>query len=237
MKYKVLFLSIILVSIFFIKDKKEFFFGDFKVQNIQINGFNHISKNDINTKVDSKNLYQKNLLFLDTHKIYDDLKNIPIVESVSVRKVIPNTLSIEIKERSPIAFIVDNKKSYIFDKSNNITLVDENFLKDFDIFKNLFYFEGNDILSEIPFLVDVFLNKDFSKRINGLYKIGDRRWDMIVDKKIKVMLPERISKDLIVSIFNIVDQMKSKNNIKIQAVYTILDARIKDKIFIKNIGE
>ena len=60
---------------------------------------------------------------------------------------------------------------------------------------------------------------------------------MIVDKKIKVMLPERISKDLIVSIFNIIDQMKSKNNIKIQAVYTILDVRLKDKIFIKNIGE
>ena len=110
-------------------------------------------------------------------------------------------------------------------------------MKDFDLFKRLLYFEGNNILSEIPFLVDIFLNKDFSKRINGLYKIGDRRWDMIVDKKIKVMLPERISKDLIVSIVDIIDQMKSKNNIKIQAVYTILDLRLKDKIFIKNIGE
>lgn len=237
MRYKILFLSIILVSILFIKDKKEFFFGDFKIQNIQINELNNILKNDIDEKIGSVNLYQKNLLFTDMQTIYDDLKSIPIVENVLIRKIIPNTLSIEIKERSPIALIMDNNKNYIFDESSATTLVDENSLKDFDLFKRLLYFEGNNILSEIPFLVDIFLNKDFSKRINGLYKIGDRRWDMIVDKKIKVMLPERISKDLIVSIFNIIDQMKSKNNIKIQAVYTILDVRLKDKIFIKNIGE
>jgi cell division protein FtsQ len=237
MKYKILFLSIILVSILFIKDKKEFFFGDFKIQNIQINELNNLSKKDIDEKIGSINLYQKNLLFTDMQTIYDDLKSMPIVENVLIRKIIPNTLSIEIKERFPIALITDNNKNYIFDESSAITLVDENSLKDFDLFKRLLYFEGNNILSEIPFLVDIFLNKDFSKRINGLYKIGDRRWDMIVDKKIKVMLPERISKDLIVSIVDIIDQMKSKNNIKIQAVYTILDLRLKDKIFIKNIGE
>ena len=82
MTYKILFLSIILLSIFFIKDKTEFFFGDFKVENIQINGFNNISKNDIDAKIDNKNLYQKNLLFVDIRKIYNDLKNIPIIESV-----------------------------------------------------------------------------------------------------------------------------------------------------------
>ena len=87
MKYKILFLSIILVSILFIKDKKEFFFGDFKIQNIQINELNNLSKKDIDEKIGSINLYQKNLLFTDMQTIYDDLKSMPIVENVLIRKI------------------------------------------------------------------------------------------------------------------------------------------------------
>jgi cell division septal protein FtsQ len=237
MRYKIATLCVIFLSVFFVKDKENFFFSDFKINNVDVTGYSAFSRDDIKHKIDANNLHQKNLLFFDIWKLYEDLKSISLVEKVVVRKIYPNNLSIEVRERSPVALIVDNKKNYIFDKSDKIIPIDHNMMKKFNFFKDLFYIEGDNILSEVSFLVDIFVDKDFSKRISGLYKIGDRRWNMIVDKKIKVMLPERINKDLVISIFNTVDQMKSKNNIKMQAVYTILDARMKDKIFIKNIGE
>jgi len=57
----------------------------------------------------------------------------------------------------------------------------------------------------------------------------------MIDRKIKVMMPEEISKEFIEKIFNTIDSLKLRGEISNNSLYTTLDMRIKDKIFIKNI--
>jgi cell division septal protein FtsQ len=234
---KVFLLILIFCSpVFFITNKEEFFFDNYKIKNIQIEVEKNISKLDIESKLNSQNLYNKNLLFLNLNTIINNLSSLELIDNISIKKQFPSNLLIKISERDPKALIINNQETFFIDKTNKITKLSKQSLEKYNnLFKNLLYIEGKDILLEAPSLVDLFVNKDFSKRIYGLYKVNDRRWDLIVDKKIKVMLPERIDKEKIALVFNLVDQMKSKNNIKTNAVYSILDARIKDKVFIKNI--
>ena len=83
-------------------------------------------------------LYNKNLFFLDTHRIEKSLKNISFIDSFSVKKVYPNKLKLIITEKKPIAILQNKKeKTYISDKGD---LIEFNNLK---IYKDLPTVFGN----------------------------------------------------------------------------------------------
>ena len=139
-----------------------------------------------------------------------------------------------------------------FSFSNSINIINENLkidkldqatLEENNFFKELPYIETQDINEEeLLNSVKVFINfvksgENSENRISGIYHIGGRRWDLMIDRKIKVMLPEKIDKDFLEKAFKLVDSLKIKGDISEGSLYTILDLRIKDKVFIKNIED
>ena len=57
-------------------------------------------------------LYKKNLFFLNTIDIENELKKEPFVESFSIKKIYPSTLKITIIEKKPVAILQNKKKKF-----------------------------------------------------------------------------------------------------------------------------
>jgi cell division protein FtsQ len=168
-----------------------------------------------------------------------EIKNFDLVDEVSVRKIYPNKLSINILEKEPIMIFNQNDKYFIIDKKIDINLVESQTLEENDFFKNLIHLEANDIEKGnlIESLKVFFEEKNFINRVSAIYNVGGRRWNIILDRRIKVMLPEDINAKFIEKIFTLVDSLKSNGTIEHDALYVILDLRVKDKVFIKNIND
>lgn len=211
----------------------------FKLQNIKIN---HLEKNQLNElDLDDyfSSLYQKNNLFINPWSIKKILQDVDLIENVMVDKKYPNEINISFNFKQPIIFFQQNGQGYIIDQNMQINKVSEKTIEKHNNFKHLIYLEIQEenpgyILQLIKNFTDV---KDFNKRFSSIYQINNRRWDIIVDRRIKVMLPENINKEFIEKTLNLIDGLKSKNDIALDALYVILDLRIKDKVFIKNIKD
>lgn len=237
----IIFFSIFIPSTLFYKKNyqqlEHFIFPNkFSTTQIEITGYNVVSSSDIENSI-QEDLHKKNLLFLNPWIIHKKINENPLIQSSEVKKKYPDTLSISVEERNPLLLFYSNKKNFILDSNKKITEIDDDFIRKYETLSNLLKVEGDNISQEIQEVAKIFANKDFTKRIVGLYKIGNRRWDMIVDNKIKVMLPEKINEDLIVDIFNKIDSLKASNDLNRSAIYSIVDIRINKKIFIKNINE
>jgi len=217
--------------------EKILFSEKISVKNIEIYGYNNLELNDIKNYFNEEETKGKNLFFLQPKIIQKKILSNPLIYNAEVTKRYPDKLFINIEEKQPILLILDNKKKYMFDSNDEITEIDDEFMSRYSIFDSLLKAEGSNTTKEAKEISEIFVQKDFTKRISGLYKIGNRRFDMIVDRKIKIMLPEKINKDQIIDVFNLIDKLKANNDLHKDAVYSIVDLRVNKRIFIKNINE
>lgn len=107
-----------------------FFLADFfQVKEVNINGNQKIASEDINRIVNGE--VNKKLLLFNTKSIFitrsqgiikSILNDYPVVESVKVRKDLPSSIAIEIKERLPIAIFCKDQSGNCFyiDKSGMV---------------------------------------------------------------------------------------------------------------------
>ena len=240
MKKKKIFYVIVFLSFFAIlwccDIIKYFFDKKMPIENIEITGYKIVSLGDIEEFFDDE-IKNKNLLFFNPWNLQKKIMTHPLTQNVEIKKQYPNKLSIYFEEKEVVLLINNNKKNYILDKNDFIIEINENLIHKYSELANLLKIEGEDILDESREIAKIFLNKNYTKRIVGLYKIGKRRWDMIVDYKIKVMLPEVINDDYMNYAFNSIDKLKINDDVHRSAIYSIVDMRINNRIFVKNIDE
>jgi len=113
-----LFLIIIGVSTYFV------FFSDLlRVKNIEVSGTGKVSADEVKsiflTEISKKMLFflPKNILSVDFDKLSNDVSSkFPEIEKVSVKIVLPNTVSAEIIEKTPEGCWCAYSECYYFDK-------------------------------------------------------------------------------------------------------------------------
>ena len=104
-----------------------FFSSFFQVKNIFISGAEKTSSGEIKNFVQNK--LEKKILFLKTKTIFlinlnqikkEVLKNFPPVAEIEIRRKFPNTFSIVLVERSPLANFCQNEKCFLLDNKGII---------------------------------------------------------------------------------------------------------------------
>jgi cell division protein FtsQ len=156
----------------------------FKLNNIVIEGQENLSVKDVLSQFNADNNTPIFLINLsDTKKI---LEENDWVKHVAVMRKLPNTISIRIFERKPIAIWQYNKNLFLID--------DEGYAIKHDVsdFTNLPHFVGEganlyaaDILQKITNLPTL------TSHLRSIVRIGNRRWDFVLKSGATIKMPEK----------------------------------------------
>ena len=196
-------------------------------QKIVISKFNlkeiNIENNILTKKKDIKKLlfqiYNKNLIFLKNLEIEKALMQNSFIESFEIKKKYPNTLTIKIFEKKPIAILQYNKNKFYL--SEKIELIK---------FENLSNYQN------LPYVIGS--KEDFEIFYNSLNKINfpfdqikkytlyaSKRWDLETVNNKLIRLP---AKDYIKSIKNYLNLINN-NDFK---RYKLFDYRINNQLIL-----
>ena len=92
----------------------------FYIKKIILQGNSILNSDEIKKELDF--LYTKNLFFLDIKIVEKKLSNLYFIESFRLKKIYPNTVTIFIVEKKPIA-ILQNRNIYLSKSGLNYTVL------------------------------------------------------------------------------------------------------------------
>jgi len=120
-------------------------------------------------------------------EIRENIKQISWVKDVVVQRKLPDSIFISIEERKPIALWQHRQKHYLVD-ADGVIISDKNIQN----YTHLPVVVGSDAPRHAPQLLSLLDQlPDFKKRIAAITWVGERRWNLLVDKTIEVKLPEK----------------------------------------------
>lgn len=159
-----------------------------------------------------------------TAEIKSSIEKLQWVRSAVVDRQLPNKLYIGVTERKPIAIKQFNKKLQLIDESGQV-FVTENMSG----FTHLPIFVGEDVEDYILSVMS-YLKKDEAifNKIYSVQRIGNRRWDIVLQDKTLIKLPEVGEEKAWEKFIKMYNQEEGG----ILAVKTV-DLRVDKKIFIE----
>ena len=193
------------------------FFG---IQKIIIKDNALITKNEIEEKL--RNIYNKNILFLQRSDIERSLEKIDFFEKAEVKKKYPNTIIVTIFETKPLAILYKNKSKYFLDSSTNLI----SFKKNIN-FEKLPEILGEGAENNFVYFFEKLENNNFpTNKIKKFYFFQIGRWDLqlVNDKVIK--FPHNNVEDAIQKSIELLDRKDFEN-------YNIIDLRVGGKIIVE----
>ena len=196
-------------------------------QKIVISKFNlkeiNIENNILTKKKDIKKLlfpiYNKNLIFLKNLEIEKALMQNSFIESFEIKKKYPNTLTIKIFEKKPIAILQYNKNKFYL--SEKIELIK---FENLSNYQNLPYVIGSKEDFEIFYNSLNNINFPFDQ-IKKYTLYESKRWDLETVNNKLIRLP---AKDYIKSIKNYLNLINDNNFKK----YKLFDYRINNQLIL-----
>lgn len=195
----------------------------FNLKEILIEGHDRLKSSEI---LNDLKLVQKNPLFsFSLTKIQEDALKNPWIRSIAIQRQLPSTLYFRVVERRPIALWKDEKNTtYMVDDEGD--LIHATIPIEYQLLPTII---GQNAHKQTPKIIKII--QDFSvisSRLTGLAFVGERRWDLILDKKLHIQLPEEKTKEALAKLekLQIDHKIFEKNILKI-------DLRVAHKTIIK----
>lgn len=156
----------------------------FRLQNIFVEGRENADPDLLMALINA----EKNMpLFkVKPHQIHEALSGISWIESVSVRRVFPDSLHITLKERAPVALWMNEGQLVVVDRAGyRITT------QNLERFEELLIIQGKNAPENMGAFLDVVsaVPKVYERLDQAIF-VGDRRWDLKLNNKIIINLPE-----------------------------------------------
>ena len=156
----------------------------FEIDSISISGLDQLNKAEV---LEAAGLSDRNsLLFLDAAEVRNRLRAVPLVRDVVVRKLFPDSLMLDLKERGAVA---------LWQKGGQLSVVASDGVAIDTVhdsrFNGLPFVVGdgaNTHLGEFASLLNAA--GDLRDRIKAGIYVGGRRWTLQMDSGVEVMLPE-----------------------------------------------
>jgi cell division protein FtsQ len=170
----------------------------FKLEEVKLKGRKNVKLDDMILSINSDNIQ-----LLDLEKIHTELKTNKWIDDLIISRKLPNSLEINIIEKTPIAIYQYKKKLYLVDKNG------DTISEDIGNFKNLIHAIGYNANIHISNLINV-LNEyeDIKKNIVYVSRYGDRRWNLVLKNNIVIKLPEGSIKESMEYLKSLYDSQK-----------------------------
>lgn len=219
----------------------------FTIDEIVVNGNDFTSEKDIINQVNKT----QPIVYVSLSKLADNIQSVSKwVKNVSIQRILPSTLHIDIDEHKPFAIWKNNNKTSIIDSEGNVIIDDYSatyspardniscngsqcqrteITEGQNLINNLIVISGQNSLSNIKFIKDLLENKtQLSDKIASFVCVSKKRWNIILDNGTTLKLPE----DDPYSAWNYLNHLQNTTDF-IFSDWSIIDMRVADKIFVK----
>ena len=158
----------------------------FEVKEVLAVGRQRTKSGDIRNKLE--NIYGQNTLLVDISTIKKQLETLPWIRSASVRRLLPDTLRLELIEREPMAIWRDPAGDpWLIDELGEVINV-----SDLQPFAGLPVVTGSGARYTVARLFGQLLEEpDLAQRVSGAELVDERRWNIFLDGRVEVRLPSR----------------------------------------------
>ncbi|MEE2761006.1 MAG: FtsQ-type POTRA domain-containing protein [Pseudomonadota bacterium] len=126
------------------------------------------------------------ILAFNPETAHTRLKSLPWVESVSIERHLPDAIHLRISERRPMALWQKDGRFQLLDTTGKVVPINN-----IGRFGNLITVIGPDAPLHASELLDTLaLMPELSRRVNAAVRIGARRWDLHLENRLAIQLPE-----------------------------------------------
>ncbi len=208
---------------------KEFFFrqtmhAGLSVERLTIEGRNNASPQRLKEIIDVTP--GEPILKVDLKRISDDLADIGWIEEARVERHFPNTIHINVKERTPVAIYKDGRVRSLIDKDGFILSYSP---AEINRFNSLITVSGDGAEFAAETLVRTLAAEpEIGQNVMFAQRQGDRRWDLTLKSGVQIFLPE---KDYGLAIKRLSDINKSKKLLDKEILS--IDIRMDDRLIVK----
>ncbi len=127
------------------------------------------------------------MLSIDLQNVRERLEALPWIRLASLERQYPSTIRINIVERQPTARWQLKNKLVLIDTDGNIITSQK-----LEKFSDLIVVVGKGAPIEASSLMSIFAREpELKKRVNAAVRVGNRRWDIVMDNGVYVRLPEK----------------------------------------------
>jgi cell division protein FtsQ len=132
----------------------------------------------------------QSIVGFDADAARDRLLELPSITAASVRKIYPDSLIVELEEKLPLAiWTVDGVNFAIDGKGERIATLSAPI-------EGLPLFVGDGAADDVPQMLQMLETHALLKEgLLASSRIGDRRWDLIYENGVRIMLPEKAVAD------------------------------------------
>ena len=233
-----------------IDEIKHIFFNKF-INNLQLNNFNfsvvnitgieRVKKQEIIDIIknfdDGKNfMINKNLSDSQAiplaQNLIDEIKSkILWIDKITIIRIMPDIINIQVIEYKPFAIWIDNEKKFIIDKDGNpVTFLEE--YEASEEFKNMIILSGKNANKNVKSLFNILsIDAELSKEIYSANWVGNRRWDIRFFDGLLVKLPEDNIAEAWENLLKLYELSNIDKSIK------SIDLRVAGKIYIQYINK
>ncbi|WDM85106.1 FtsQ-type POTRA domain-containing protein [Ehrlichia sp. JZT12] len=154
----------------------------FAVDEVVIRGNKSVNSEYIRQFIDN----EKSILFMSLSELRKELKaSSQWIKNVSVKRLLPNVLHIEIQEYSPFANWYHDNGSSIIDDTGYVIV------NDYDEQDDLISIYGNEALKGLDFIRKLVNdNNVLSSMISSVSYVDNNRWDIILSSGLHINLPK-----------------------------------------------
>lgn len=175
-------------------------------------------KSDITNKIEK--LKETNIVYIDTWKIEKLLKQDARIKNVSIRKVYPSRVEINLEERVPYVYVKKGNDIFLSDEQLNIFgYIFESETKNIPV---VIYDENEEVKKDLKIIISKIKNKDLYDMISEIRK-SDKEYRIILVDGIEIITDTLVSVDKYDNAYRLYIQ-KLKNNQEIN----YMDIRFKD---------
>lgn len=126
------------------------------------------------------------LLAFDPQAARHRIEGLPWVRSAVVERSFPDVVRVRIVEREPLALWQGGGRLALIDTGGVVIALDE-----LGRFRDLPILVGEDVPAEAPALLAmVRTQSDLARRVTAAVRVGGRRWNLRIDDRIDIELPE-----------------------------------------------
>jgi cell division protein FtsQ len=199
-----------------------------EIKHVKVNGVNLSDSKKIR-EISSNN--GNSLFNFELKKTAEEINNLEWIKKVNIKKIFPNTISIEIIENVPFAYLLKDQKIYLIDSDGEL-IIEKN--EEEMIQNQRLILSGYESDLNLPGIISN-LNIHYPEilsQVKEMEFIERRRWNLIFNNDLLIKLPESKIDN---SLKNLKSLIENKKILKSNIIE--VDLRINDQAIIKIDGD